>query len=158
MYRFFRQAFRVSQEGWDLPEKLHGAIGQLRVWAENVGAHRHGSLSLDHRLREASSFKGHVKALLVDLDDVLKESKFLHDCERLGIDNVAALGMVSGKLKPPPANDESELEDKSQTDSESPEDLPHQIASRQQLMRFAILSLRCFASRLSLKTCRREID
>jgi hypothetical protein len=75
----FRLLFEYLQKKKsDIPDELRGAVGQLRVWAENVGAHRRNgaSLSLDHRLREASRFRSHVKHLLIDLDDVVKESKY----------------------------------------------------------------------------------
>lgn len=60
----------------DLPATLPDDFGRLKVWAENVGAHRRGKTSLDHRLREASSVRDSVKDLLVDLNDLLKESEY----------------------------------------------------------------------------------
>jgi hypothetical protein len=74
----FRLLFGYLQTKGDIPDKLRGTVGQLRVWAENVGAHRRhaASLSLDNRLREASRFRNHVKDLLIDLDNVVKESKY----------------------------------------------------------------------------------
>jgi hypothetical protein len=75
----FRLLFKHLQkngENGEIPEKLSGAPGQLRVWAENVGAHRRDStVSLDYKLREASRFRAHVKVLLVDLKGVVKESE-----------------------------------------------------------------------------------
>jgi hypothetical protein len=102
----FRLRFEYLQKKDDtIPDKLRGAVGQLRVWAENVGAHRcHGaSLSFDHRLREALRFSSHVKHLLIDLDDVVKASKYpiRNEGDLSSVDNVLALAMVSGKLKIP---------------------------------------------------------
>ncbi|KAI5810393.1 hypothetical protein BZA77DRAFT_171749 [Pyronema omphalodes] len=75
----FRRLFKhlqVNGERVEIPEKLSGAPGQLQVWAENVGAHRHNStLSLDYKLREASRFRGNVKVLLVDLKVVVEEGE-----------------------------------------------------------------------------------
>jgi hypothetical protein len=49
-------------------------FGRLKVWAENVAAHRRGEMSLDDRLREVMSVKATVKELLTDLN-VLEEGK-----------------------------------------------------------------------------------
>jgi hypothetical protein len=59
----------------DPPDTLPDDFGRLRVWAENVAAHRRGFMSLDHRLREASSVKEMVKGLLMELNNVLEESE-----------------------------------------------------------------------------------
>jgi hypothetical protein len=50
-------------------------FGRLKVWAENVAAHRRGEMSLDYKLREAMSVTAAVKELLTDLNDVLEEGK-----------------------------------------------------------------------------------
>jgi hypothetical protein len=72
-----RDLFVHLQKKDGVPDKLQSAVGQLRVWAENVSAHRSGSQSLDYRLREATRFRGHVGDLLKDLHGVVKESKSL---------------------------------------------------------------------------------
>jgi hypothetical protein len=59
----------------DSPDTLPDDFGRLKVWAENVAAHRRGFMSLDHRLREAASVKEMVKDLLMDLNSVLEESE-----------------------------------------------------------------------------------
>jgi hypothetical protein len=70
--RLFDHFKTASQDPLDtLPDDF----GRLRVWAENVAAHRHGFMSLDHRLREASSVKEMVKGLLMELNNVLEESE-----------------------------------------------------------------------------------
>lgn len=58
----------------DAVSTLPDDFGRLKVWAENVAAHCNGTLSLDHRLREALWVKEMVKDLLVDLNTVLEES------------------------------------------------------------------------------------
>ncbi|KAI5783291.1 hypothetical protein FPQ18DRAFT_419515 [Pyronema domesticum] len=52
----FQLLFDYLNKNGEVPEKLLGAVGQLRVWAENLAAHRRGSISLDYKLREASRF------------------------------------------------------------------------------------------------------
>lgn len=54
---------------------LQDEFGRFRVWAGNVGAHREGKISLDHRLREASQIQKQVTELLGDLDRALQEGK-----------------------------------------------------------------------------------
>jgi hypothetical protein len=60
----------------DAASTLPDDFGRLKVWAENVAAHRNGTLSLDHHLREALSVKESVKDLLMDLNTVLEESEY----------------------------------------------------------------------------------
>jgi hypothetical protein len=74
--RFVWLLFEYLAKNGEIPDNLRGAVRQLRVWAENVGAHRtSGSASLDHCLWEATRFRGHVKVLLQDLNVVVKESE-----------------------------------------------------------------------------------
>lgn len=54
---------------------LQDELGRFRVWAGNVGAHREGRISLDHRLREASQIHKQVTELLSDLGRALQEGK-----------------------------------------------------------------------------------
>ena len=51
-------------------------LGRFRVWLGNVGAHRSGRVSLDYRLREATSLRDSVLELLKDLGDNLQEGRF----------------------------------------------------------------------------------
>lgn len=72
----FRLLFEYLAKNNEIPDKLRGAVGQLRVLAENVSAHHtSGSVSLDYRLRETTRFHGHGNDLLKDLNVVMKESK-----------------------------------------------------------------------------------
>ncbi|KAF7507656.1 hypothetical protein GJ744_010209 [Endocarpon pusillum] len=53
---------------------------KYRVWAGNVGAHHRGKqyeISLDYRLREASSFKAQVVRLLTSLEHILQRATTL---------------------------------------------------------------------------------
>ncbi|KAI5784229.1 hypothetical protein FPQ18DRAFT_310157 [Pyronema domesticum] len=59
----------------DIPSTLSDEHGRLRVWPENVGAHRQGLMSLDHRLREASRTKKSIGNMFGDLNEALEESK-----------------------------------------------------------------------------------
>ena len=47
--------------------------GRFRVWAKNVGAHREGKASLNHRLREASHVCSMVVELLEDIQRFLNK-------------------------------------------------------------------------------------
>ncbi|KAF8253413.1 TPR-like protein [Wilcoxina mikolae CBS 423.85] len=69
-------------------------MGRYRVWAENAGAHRIGSVSLDHRLREASDMKQMVIELLGDLNQAINEAiaivsgeTSIHDTESYSSDS-----------------------------------------------------------------------
>jgi hypothetical protein len=71
----FNRLFDTFKALQDPPDTLPDDFGRLRVWAENAAAHRRGVMSLDHRLREASSVKEMVKDLLMELNNVLEESE-----------------------------------------------------------------------------------
>jgi hypothetical protein len=57
------------------PEAVDEQLGRVRVWAANVGAHREGKMSLDHKLREASHIREKIIEMLVELQHSLNESK-----------------------------------------------------------------------------------
>ena len=52
-------------------------IGRFRVWSENIGAHRHGRVSLDYRLRQSTRMRAQVIKLVDDLISALRESKLV---------------------------------------------------------------------------------
>lgn len=54
-------------------QRLQNEFGRFRVWAGNVGAHRAGRVSLDHRLREASHIYEELTKLLGELNKNLEE-------------------------------------------------------------------------------------
>lgn len=59
----------------DPSDTLPDDFGRLKVWTENVAAHRRGVMSLDHRLGEGSSVKEMVKGFLMELNSLLEESE-----------------------------------------------------------------------------------
>ncbi|RBA19098.1 hypothetical protein FPRO05_10027 [Fusarium proliferatum] len=55
--------------------KLQNELSRFKVWSGNIGAHKKGRSSLDHRLRDASNIRDQVVELLEDLKDSLKDAK-----------------------------------------------------------------------------------
>ncbi|UPK96525.1 hypothetical protein LCI18_007460 [Fusarium solani-melongenae] len=47
---------------------------RFKVWSGNIGAHRTGMSSLDHRLRDSSNIRNQVVNLLLDLDGLLEDA------------------------------------------------------------------------------------
>jgi hypothetical protein len=116
---------------------LNDDFGRLKVWAENVAAHRRGKMSLDHRLREASSVRQSVKELLSDLDSVLVDGKLsvandmFSDGRSSKTDDYPALNIATGKSDPREENEvgpESKITDTNQPLSDDP-DIEAAIAS-----------------------------
>ena len=48
---------------------------RFKIWAGNIGAHRSGRVSLDHRLREATRTRKRVVNLLDDLENNLNDGR-----------------------------------------------------------------------------------
>jgi hypothetical protein len=57
----------------DFAPVIREQFARFKVWAENVGAHRTGRVSLDHRLRDALEVKDMVIELLRDLHEALND-------------------------------------------------------------------------------------
>ncbi|KAF5585568.1 zinc finger transcription factor ace1 [Fusarium pseudocircinatum] len=55
--------------------KLQNELSRFKVWSGNIGAHKKGTSSLDHRLRDASNIRDQVAELLEDLRESLKDAK-----------------------------------------------------------------------------------
>ncbi|KAG5812804.1 hypothetical protein H9Q74_004141 [Fusarium xylarioides] len=55
--------------------KLQNELSRFKVWSGNIGAHKKGRSSLDHRLRDASNIRDQVAELLEDLRESLKDAK-----------------------------------------------------------------------------------
>ncbi|KAI3581972.1 hypothetical protein IWW34DRAFT_354855 [Fusarium oxysporum f. sp. albedinis] len=55
--------------------KLQNELSRFKVWSGNIGAHRKGRSSLDHRLRDASNIRAQVVELLEDLRESLQDAK-----------------------------------------------------------------------------------
>jgi hypothetical protein len=69
-------------------EAVDNELGRFRLWCGNIGAHRHGKSSLDHRLREASHIKSRViellqriQILICDIDAIINGHKIPWDAE-----------------------------------------------------------------------------
>ena len=70
----FNQLFRSRNSKDDsVSPAVREQFARFKVWAENVGAHRTGRVSLDHRLREAADVKEMVIELLIDLNEALRD-------------------------------------------------------------------------------------
>ncbi|KAI5777176.1 hypothetical protein EDC01DRAFT_624436 [Geopyxis carbonaria] len=52
--------------------QINDDLGRFRVWAANIGAHRHGKSSLDYRLQEASYLKVKTTEFLRELNNALR--------------------------------------------------------------------------------------
>ncbi|KAF5546497.1 zinc finger transcription factor ace1 [Fusarium mexicanum] len=57
------------------PLKLQNEMSRFKVWSGNIGAHKKGRSSLDHRLRDASHIRNQVVELLEDLRGSLQDVK-----------------------------------------------------------------------------------
>ncbi|KAF4423164.1 Zinc finger transcription factor ace1 [Fusarium acutatum] len=55
--------------------KLQNELSRFKVWSGNIGAHKKGRSSLDHRLRDASNIRNQVVELLEDLRESLQDAK-----------------------------------------------------------------------------------
>ena len=54
---------------------VENEYARFRIWAGNIGAHRSGRVSLDHRLREATRTRRRVVNLLDDLENNLNDGR-----------------------------------------------------------------------------------
>ncbi|KAF5710471.1 zinc finger transcription factor ace1 [Fusarium globosum] len=54
---------------------MRNELSRFKVWSGNIGAHKKGRSSLDHRLRDASNIRNQVVELLEDLAESLKDAK-----------------------------------------------------------------------------------
>ncbi|KAF5590632.1 zinc finger transcription factor ace1 [Fusarium pseudoanthophilum] len=55
--------------------KIQNELSRFKVWSGNIGAHKKGRSSLDHRLRDASNIRNQVVELLEDLRESLQDAK-----------------------------------------------------------------------------------
>ena len=70
-----------AQDQEQLEEALEDYHGRFRVWAGNIGAHKAGKISLDHRLEDSSHIGSRVVRLLKDLNKLLAEVRAILDGE-----------------------------------------------------------------------------
>jgi hypothetical protein len=66
----------VREEFRPLSSAINDALGRFKIWSSNIGAHRNGRRSLDHRLRDASHLREHVLRLLSGLAENLGDGKY----------------------------------------------------------------------------------
>jgi hypothetical protein len=66
----------VREEFRPLSSAINDALGRFKIWSSNIGAHRSGRRSLDHRLRDASHLREHVLRLLSGLAENLGDGKY----------------------------------------------------------------------------------
>lgn len=71
----FRRLLNSCKEPRVAPVQLSDSYRCLKVWSENIAAHCHVKISLDHQLREVSSERDGVKTLLTALKMFLAEGK-----------------------------------------------------------------------------------
>ncbi|KAJ9422957.1 hypothetical protein FOXG_05745 [Fusarium oxysporum f. sp. lycopersici 4287] len=55
--------------------KLQNELSRFKIWSGNIGAHRKGRSSLDHRLQDASNIRDQLVELLEDLRESLQDAK-----------------------------------------------------------------------------------
>ena len=65
----------ADQDANTVQDDFNDELGRFRVWAGNIGAHRTGQSSLDHRLRDATELKDTVLRYLKDLIEVLERGR-----------------------------------------------------------------------------------
>uniref|UniRef100_A0A0D2XP58 C2H2-type domain-containing protein n=1 Tax=Fusarium oxysporum (strain Fo5176) TaxID=660025 RepID=A0A0D2XP58_FUSOF len=53
--------------------KLQNELSRFKIWSGNIGAHRKGRSSLDHRLQDASNIRDQLVELLEDLRESLQD-------------------------------------------------------------------------------------
>lgn len=118
---------------------LQDELGRFRVWAGNVGAHRSGRVSLDHKLREASQIHNKVTELLKDLDEALQEGEarnLLSYYGSLHVNGDSVIAIVSHERKPsdqlswPSDSSTSSLEDGSIAEPEDEMDSTTELQER----------------------------
>lgn len=107
--------------------QLDDNLGRFKVWGENCGAHRHGRVSLDHRLREAADVKQMVLELQDDLNSDLKHGMGIYIAEYLDkiLDELTcflAIAIVSGETLFEQPDEDAELLSDSDSSQSSLED------------------------------------
>jgi hypothetical protein len=70
------------------PGAILDQLGRFRLWCGNVGAHRHGKASLDHKLRKASHILGQALELLQNLETILEEVNEIIAGERVSAEDL----------------------------------------------------------------------
>ncbi|KAF1959279.1 hypothetical protein CC80DRAFT_467745 [Byssothecium circinans] len=113
-------ALLVDLDARDEYHLLSGAIsdasGRFKIWSSNIGAHRAGRRSLDHRLRDASHLQEHVSRLLSSLVENLSDARRISSGARVPWDQLQFSDSDS---------DDSEDEEYTQTEPILSQELQH---------------------------------
>lgn len=64
-----------AKDDRSLSRAIDDASGRFKIWSSNIGAHRTGRRSLDHRLRDASHLQENVLMLLSGLAESLVDGR-----------------------------------------------------------------------------------
>lgn len=96
---------------------LQEELGRFRVWAGNVGAHRSGRVSLDHKLRESFRIHSKVSELLGDLDESLQTSMSSPGGHQLADEKNQAIAIISHERIPSDALSNSSVDSIDDDDS-----------------------------------------
>ncbi|MCJ1471573.1 hypothetical protein MMC13_000213 [Lambiella insularis] len=107
----------VSTDRLSLRAATADCNGRFRVWSGNIGAHKTGKSSLDHRLRETAYIKTRVLRLLDDLCGLLNE----------------AISIISGVRRPQETTISEEIDPDSGSDFEDGDTKPGQDTEIQQI-------------------------
>jgi hypothetical protein len=100
---------RSRSEHADLSGRLQDESDRFRLWCGNIGAHRRGRISLDHRLREASHIKEWVVELLSQISSLIDDIRAIVDGRNIPSD--AEPGYDTDELND--SDSESELDEES---------------------------------------------
>lgn len=73
-------SFALNDKNFDFQDQIQlsavrDELGRFRIWSGNIGAHKLGSSSLNHRLRDASHIRQRVLSLLEDLSETLQDGR-----------------------------------------------------------------------------------
>ncbi|RSL88315.1 hypothetical protein CEP52_015257 [Fusarium oligoseptatum] len=96
----FSNAVDVSEASSPGPEasfnrSIRDEQTRFKVWSGNIGAHRTGMSSLDHRLRDSSNIRNQVVNLLLDLNGLLEDAIAILTGEEPSWDQISNDGGVS---------------------------------------------------------------
>lgn len=76
-HRLFQELLTIlsgRDYGQEQEQALQHEFSRFKLWVDNIGAHKKGHRSLDHRLRYASHIRDAVMKMLRGLHEVLSES------------------------------------------------------------------------------------
>lgn len=74
----FTEIVEVARPVAPCESRFNAEYNRFKIWAGNVGAHRVGKISLDHRLREALALRERVTGLLDELVESMADGKLVY--------------------------------------------------------------------------------